>query len=338
MKKFSLVTYNLLNLNEPSLPMYRDKKGWSKEQYDRKVAWTARQIAMFNSDVFAFQELWHSESLSNAFGASGLKDDFELLTPKNTVGKKIVCAAAVRKTIAIESAIWIDKFPEGFVLQSKGGDPQTPQIKVEIKGFSRPVLHAKIRLHPDEELVNLFVCHFKSKGPTEIHEEPWYDKAVHGIHQVGLGAAISTIRRTAEAAAMRFILSQLMKSSNAPVIVMGDINDGQSSNTQNILTEQPSYLFGNAIGGGDTALYSAQIMQEFRDTRDVLYTYSYKGMKESLDHILFSQEFYDQSKKRIWAFDSLVVNNDHLNFDDYKVSGTNDHGIVGATFKYQPAS
>jgi hypothetical protein len=64
-------------------------------------------------------------------------------------------------------------------------------------------------------------------------------------------------------------------------------------------------------------------MQEFRDTRDVLYTYSHQGIKESLDHILFSQEFYDQSKKRRWSFDGLCVNN--------------DHGIVQARFVYRPA-
>ena len=79
-------------------------------------------------------------------------------------------------------------------------------------------------------------------------------------------------------------------------------------------------------------------MQEFRDTRDVLYTYSHNGMKESLDHILFSQEFYDQSKKRRWMFDGLFVNNDHLNQDDHKESGTNDHGIIKASFLYRPVT
>ncbi len=336
MKKFSVATFNLYNLNEPGLPMYRNTQGWSHEQYDRKIAWTGHQIDLLKADVLAFQELWHARSLENAFSQSTLAGGYNLLVPPEANGEKIFCAAAVRQEIPIEAVEWIEDFPENFVLRSSGGDPQTPAIDVAIKGFSRPVLHALLKLHPNEPPAHLYVCHFKSKGPTELYREYWYDKDIHGMHSSALGAAISTIRRTAEAAAMRMILSLAMKKTDEPVIVMGDINDGQNSNTQNILTEQPGYLFGDSRGGGDTALYSAQIMQEFRDTRDVLYTYSFKGMKETLDHILFSQEFYDQSRKRRWMFDGLYVNNDHLNLDDHRDSGTNDHGIIKASFIYRP--
>ena len=336
MKKFSVATFNLRNLNEPGLPMYKDTNGWSQEQYDRKIAWTAHHIDLLNADVMAFQELWHAGSLTRAFSQSSMADGYQLLTPADATGKKINCAAAVHREIPVESMEWIENFPESLVLKSGGGDAQTPAINVAIKGFSRPVLHARLKLHPNESPVHLYVCHFKSKGPTQLFRESWYEKEIHGMHHTALGAAVSTIRRTAEAAAMRVILNQMMKNTDEPVIVMGDINDGQNSNTQNILTEQPGYLFGDSRGGGDTALYSAQIMQEFRDTRDVFYTYSYKGMKESLDHVLFSQEFYDQSKKRRWMFDGLFVNNDHLNQDDHDESGTNDHGIIKVSFIYRP--
>lgn len=336
MKKFSVATINLFNLNEPGLPMYKDTRGWSQEQYKRKIAWTAYQIDSLKADVLAFEELWHAKSLNEAFNQSSMAGGYQLLVPPEATGKKITCAAAVRQGIPVESVEWIEDFPDSFVLSSSGGDAQTPAISVAIRGFSRPVLHARVKLHPKEPPVHLYVCHFKSKGPTDLFREAWYNKEVHGLHHAALGAAVSTIRRTAEAAAMRVILNLTMKNTDEPVIVMGDINDGQGSNTQNILTEQPGYLFGDAKGGGDTALYSAQIMQEFRDTRDVLYTYSHNGMKESLDHILFSQEFYDQSKKRRWMFDGLFVNNDHLNQDDHKESGTNDHGIIKASFIYRP--
>ena len=68
-----------------------------------------------------------------------------------------------------------------------------------------------------------------------------------------------------------------------------------------------------------------------------LYTHVFKNSRESLDHILVSQEFYDNSRKRIWAFDGMEVANDHLNRNDHKQTGTTDHGIVKATFKYHPA-
>lgn len=239
MKKFSVATFNLLNLNEPGLPIYKNTQGWSREEHDRKIAWTARQIDWLKADVLAFQELWHAKSLAKAFSQSSMPDNYQLLVPPDTTGKKIVCAAAVRKEIPVESVEWIEDFPDNFVLSSAGGDAQTPAISVTIKGFSRPVLHARLRLHPKEPLVHLYVCHFKSKGPTDLFRESWYEKDVHGMHHTVLGAAVSTIRRTAEAAAMRVILNLGMKNTDEPVIVMGDINDGQGSNTQNILTEQP---------------------------------------------------------------------------------------------------
>ena len=336
MKKVSFATFNLLNLNEPGLPLYGRSQGWTPTQYAKKIAWTASQLSLLHADVWAFQELWHADALQHAFNAAAMGNHYQLLVPTHAAGQKIVCAAAVRQDIPVESVEWIDKFPSSLVLSSGGSDSQTPAIEVAIQGFSRPVLHARLKLHPKEPAVHLFVCHFKSKAPTELYREPWYAKDLHGMHHTALGAAVSTIRRTAEAAAMRVLLNEVMKNSDEPVIVMGDINDGQGSNTQNILTEQPGYLFGDARGGGDTALYSAQIMQEFRDTRDVLYTYSHQGIKESLDHILFSQEFYDQSKKRRWAVEGLCVNNDHLNVDDHQDSGSNDHGIVQASFVYRP--
>ena len=114
------------------------------------------------------------------------------------------------------------------------------------------------------------------------------------------------------------------------------MNDGKASNTLNILSEQPNYLSPLSRGGGDNALYTAQTLQEYRSVRDVYYTYVFKGQRESLDHILFSEQFYDNSKRRLWAFDELTIENDHLNFGDYKPSGTSDHGILRVGFKWKP--
>ncbi len=52
------------------------------------------------------------------------------------------------------------------------------------------------------------------------------------------------------------ILTEAMKKNDNPVVVLGDLNDGQYSNTINILTEQPNYLFSGYEGRSDTALYA----------------------------------------------------------------------------------
>lgn len=338
--KLSIATFNLFNLNLPGQAMYTNAAGWSQAAYDLKIDWTARQVRLLAADVFGLQELWHADALGEALDASGLADEYDMLVPDEADGSRIVCAALVRKKLLAGKPKWISAFPEAFVLRSQGDDPQTPQIEVNIRGFSRPVLHFQIQPRKDGPQVHVYVCHFKSKAPTKVYTEAWYkqDKATYSKHGKGLGSALSTIRRTAEAAALRFLLSESMKGNDTPVIVLGDINDGQHSNTANIITDQPRYLVGDSEGGGDTALYTAQTLQEYRDTRDVYYTHIHQDIRESLDHILVSQEFYDNSRKRLWMFDGMLVNNDHLNFEDHKGLGTNDHGIVCATFKYKPVA
>jgi predicted extracellular nuclease len=148
---------------------------------------------------------------------------------------------------------------------------------------------------------------------------------------------MSTIRRTAEATALRVLLTKAMKGTVTPVIVLGDLNDGQHSNTVNILTEQPRYLVGDSKGGADTGLYTAQTLQEYRDTRDVYYTHVHEELRESLDHVLVSEQFYDNSRKRQWLFDGLAINNDHLNDEDHRLTGTGDHGVVKVSFRWRPA-
>ena len=335
--QIGFTTCNLYNLNEPGLPMYSNTSGWSQEQYDKKIAWTANIIQQLHADVWAFEELWHEKSLKNIFSKSGLASEYTLLVPPGHAGDKIVCAGAVKKAYLAGQPEWIEHFPETFIMKSDGDDDQTSEISVEIQSFSRPVLHFKIKPRSNGKQIHVFVCHFKSKAPTKIYKEAWYDKETYSKHTEAIGSGLSTIRRTAEVTAVRMILTDLMKGTDTPVVVMGDLNDGQHSNTLNILTGQPSYLSGLSTGGSDVDLYSAGGLQEYRSERDVYYTHVHQNTKESLDHILVSQEFYDNSKKRQWAFKGLEILNDHLNHEDHKETGSTDHGVVKAVFEYRPA-
>jgi endonuclease/exonuclease/phosphatase family metal-dependent hydrolase len=288
--------------------------------------------------VWAFQELWHAESLENVFSTADFLDEYTLLVPQNHAGQRIVCAGAVRSDILVGEPEWIDNFPDYFRLMSGGYDDKPSDIDIQIDRFSRPVLHFEVKPRSNGKRIHVYVCHFKSKGPTKIYKEPWYSAQVYSKHSEALGAGISTIRRTAEATAMRLILTERMKGTNTPVGVMSDLNDGQHSNTLNILTGQPNYLLtGLSTGGSDVDFYSVGTLQEYRSRRDVYYTHVFNKTRASLDHILVSQEFYDNSRNRIWAFKGMEITNDHLNSDDHKETGSSDHGIVRATFEYLPA-
>ena len=339
LRSFSVATFNLYNFQLPGKFMNPGQKPWTQEEFDRKVAWVARILTSVDADVVGLQELWHRDAMVAALEHGGLTDTYDLLAEPAT-GSHIVCGALVRKGLLRGVPEWTMDFPDAVRLESEdAADPQAPAIKVSIPGFSRPVLRFQLALRDEPPLTEVFVTHLKSKLPTRIDTEPWYDDdpSTYKPHALAIGAAISTIRRTAEATALRVLLTGVMKGTTTPVIVIGDVNDGQHSNTVNILTEQPRYLVGRSTGGVDNGLYTAQTLQEYRDTRDVYYTHVHNDLRESLDHILVSEQFYDNSERRMWLFDGLIINNDHLNDEDHKATGTGDHGVVRVGFTWAPA-
>ena len=82
-------------------------------------------------------------------------------------------------------------------------------------------------------------------------------------------------------------------------------------------------------------MYAVSTLQELRSLRDVYYTYIHEGFRESLDHILVSEQFYDYSSKHIFTFKEMQIYNDHLADYDHKEdapAGSSDHAPVAATF------
>ena len=275
--RFSVATFNLFNFQLPGLKMNPFQKPWTKDEFNHKVSWVARMLENIDADIVGLQELWHAEAMETVLARQALEGRYDLLAePAN--GSKIICGALVRKGLLTGTPTWISTFPQAVRLESDDDmDPQSPAIVVQIPGFSRPVLNFQVALRDDPPLTEVFVAHLKSKLPTQINGEPWYDAdpETYRDHRNALGGALSTIRRTAEATALRVLLTEEMKGTDTPVLVLGDLNDGQHSNTINILTEQPNYLVGESLGGADIGLYTAQTLQEYRDTRDVYYCLLY---------------------------------------------------------------
>lgn len=340
LRQFSVATVNLYNLQLPGAAMNPNQQPWTTTEFEAKVSWLGTQLTTLDADIIGLQELWHRDALLAVLEAAGLTDTYDVLADPAT-GDRIVCAALVRRGLLRGTPRWLDRFPDGVRLESASGeDPQAPAIAITIPGFSRPVLNFQVVLRDDRPATEVFVTHLKSKLPTAIYNEGWYrrDPDLYKPHTTALGAALSTIRRTAEATGLRVLLTAAMKNTDTPVIVLGDVNDGQSSNTVNILTEQPRYLVGESRGGADSGLYTAQTLQEYRDSRDVYYTHVHQDLRESLDHVLVSEQHYDNSLRRIWLFDGLTIYNDHLNDEDHRATGTTDHGLVKVAFRYQPAA
>lgn len=333
-KDISFATFNLYNLQLPGL--HWRQAPYSEADYSEKIAWTAGQLTSLNADVIAFQELWSAECLTDAFTAAGLDGQYELIF----IGDDwydIAVAAAIRDPWELRSKTLHKDFDEGFVLKKRGGsrDPEDDEIEVQISRFSRTILELEVghKDHPDLPSLRVLCAHLKSKLPTRLDREERDLDAVRK-HASALGAALSTIRRTAEAAALRVIVNETLKQSDTPLVVLGDLNDSRLSNTLAIITEQPSYRLYESHRAGsrsDAGLYSAGALQQLRSLRDVFYTHEYKGVRENLDHVLVSEQFYDHSRNRIWSFKEMKIWNDHLEDEDLASS---DHGVVAAYFVY----
>lgn len=338
-RAISFASVNLLNLARPGQATHPGATPISQSLYDAKVAWVAKIIDGTDADVYAFQEVWSEEALRDCFDASVKGFQYTVVARDGPAGKVQVGAAFRHTRLDLLTHGWIEEFPDGVKLVKRAAGAGQPdhQMLATIDRFSRPVLQLRLRQSDGQELTFMSI-HLKSKLAMQLDRQEYDDPDVRR-HRRALGEALSAIRRTAEAVALRVHLNVLLEGSNEPVVIAGDLNDGHLSTTAQIISAQPPVkLFkASTIGSAptksqDVGMYSAQMLQEFRSVRDVYYTYEHESLLESLDHIFVSEEFYEHSPKSLWAFRELIVLNDHVHTrknDDKVIS---DHGVILVRF------
>jgi len=338
----SITTFNLKNLTLPGNTIYASTKPvYSVDEFKQKIQWVGERIAETKSDIIGFQEVWEIEALRRCFAAVGLEDEYDIIGQDAPTRFKVQVAFAVKKGTLRGEPIWHEDFPENAIFRKRQTAQTTHHMEVVINNFSRPPL--EIQVKPDRRgapEMSVFCTHLKSKRPMDL-DRAERDK-LPSQDEVAIGSALSNLRRSAEAAALRILLNERMLGNDHPFIVLGDLNDDYLSVSTTIVTGDPSYkLFEASRTGsrssksGDLGLYSTQMLKQYRSLRNVHYTHIYKNKLEVLDHILVSEQFYDHSPKRIWAFKDTKYYNDHL--EDHKNSNlTTDHGIVTAEFDYKP--
>jgi predicted extracellular nuclease len=353
MRDLSFATFNLLNLQVPgeltygNAPLYPDD-AVGREAYNTKIEWIASRLKLLDAEVIGFQELWNASALVEAFNEAGLGGEYDIVARDAPGRGRPQVALAVRKdrtgkSQIAEGAHWQAQFPEGFALDNIHETEGAQEVvTVTLNEFSRPVLRATIRPEgggtPD---VHVIVAHLKSKGPARISFRGSGDipKEYRGI----VSTATSHIRRVMEAGALRALLDGIMAAEDedalSPTVVIGDLDDDTLAITTELITDQPTYKVIEKSTAGrtsDKGLYSVERLQQFRSLRHVYYTHIYKDNRESLDHILVSEEFYDHSRKRHWSFREMEVYNDHLNREEFEAFGASDHGLVRAYFDCNP--
>jgi predicted extracellular nuclease len=365
MRDVSFASFNLHNLQLPDAPMYPRSRPYTAEEFAAKTRWAAAMIGRLDADVIAFQEVWAREALEAVLAEAGVDPGYRLAFITDGAWDGVAVACAVRAPWEIRAVERHKAFPPAMRLvkrkqsmaQLRAAPPDAdarvdPErdptfapsqedegVQVAIEEFSRSVLQVTVGHARATEVpaIEVFCTHLKSKLATPLDDPEYRDPAVRP-HAAALGSAISTIRRIAEAAALRIVVDGVMRGGDRPAVVLGDLNDGTFSDVLAVLSGQPSFRVAATSTAGersDTGLYTGVQLQQLRSLGDVYYTHEYRNVREVIDHVLVSEQFYDWSEKRLWAFREMRFFNDHVPAEDRERS---DHGQVVARFEWEPVA
>ena len=316
----SFASFNLYNFQKVGSTVHGSNPV-RQDDYDKKLAWTRSMLIEMDADVVAFQELWSKECLDEVLSVPELSAYRPVYIKSSWYN--IAVALIVRTPWVVEGEKEvIKKFPFTKLVKIDENDGEDDEVTVSISKFSRSII--KVRIKNQDSLntpeITVFACHLKSKLPSNPSN-------ITSAYRSSVGSAISTIRRTAEATALRMLLIDHMQGQATPTVVLGDFNDDPLSNTLNLITDQPSMT--KRSRGGDKSLYSTLHLQQLKSFRDVFFTHEYKNHKGMLDHILVSEEFFEHSSDAIWSHKNTRIWNNHIE-DDY--AHTSDHGIIKSIF------
>jgi endonuclease/exonuclease/phosphatase family metal-dependent hydrolase len=328
-KTIKVATFNVLNLLLPEVEYYDNKK-YTQIEYERKIDWIAGQLIAMNADIVGFQEVFQLEALQAAVERSGIYKGAHIIGAKQD---GILPRLAILSRFPISASTVYENFPEDSLIELENHET-SEKITLPYKKFSRPVLQADIKVHEDF-IISFFVVHLKSKRPGFINNEN-RDNPVH----LAKGQTRSLLIRSAEATALRSILSATMKGNERPVILMGDVNDnGISVSTRIVSGEIPFRKLPSEIKQNvwDVLLYHVKDLQARKSFHDFYYTHVHNGHYESLDHIMVSQELVSENPRSIGRVGYVSLLNDHL-FDstlsnEKPKSWQSDHGQVSVTIE-----
>lgn len=306
-----LATFNLLNLALPEHEYYPGQF-FTRELYEKKVDWIARQLIVLDADVVGFQEVFHRGALEEAIKRTGI---YDLDKPIEEGGARLHVAdetgdlprVAILSRLPIRGLEIIRNFPQE-------GRLDTEDSELPWRSFHRPVLRALVEFPGREEatvhLVTVYVVHLKSKRPLLL---PGEDR--HNAWHEARGQARSLMLRACEVAALRWRILQEVQGTQIPLILLGDFNDSTHAVTSDILQgKQPQKNYPPDVRNKlwDVLLYACADIQQRRSFKDVYYTHLHNSHYESLDHILVSQEFVNENPRHIAVVEYMRLYNDHL--------------------------
>jgi hypothetical protein len=393
MSSFTLGTFNVKNLIGADQEYYKWER-YTQEEHAWKQDWLSDQLLSMDADIVGFQEIFEDDALAAIVAMTNTKgeelNEVAIPDPKKRYSRKMIFRrlkytsypegglaflpnihdtgepgnrrpglAILSRHPFIEPPVAIQDISDDPIEmrfdQLGGGDAGSYRLT----NVSRPIVRARIDV--DGRAITVFNCHLKSKlGEFEGSFEGAPEKNLLDYDPVGraIGEARSLIRRAAEAAALRRLVVDELKTG-APVVVMGDLNDSENAVSSAIIagerpfknyawlrrhdatkpnqryTDEENDQIQTAIRR--SRLLSAEKMFIRQSLRDMIYTSAFGGVYESIDQILLSHHFQPDAEGQEFALEYLQCFNDHLTDGGFEEAPYNklasDHGQLVATIR-----
>ncbi|TWE12931.1 lamin tail domain-containing protein [Rudaeicoccus suwonensis] len=311
-KQAAIATFNVENL-APSDP---------QTKFDRLAAQIVHNLAA--PDVVALEEIQDNSGATDDGTVDSTQTTDKLISAITAAGGPSYTAVWINPTNDADGGqpggnirqVFIYRSDRGMAFVHKAGGTATNSTQVTGKGAATSISFSPGRLDPTDSawsssrkpLVGEFLWqgtpifvvanHFNSKGG---------DDPLTGRYQQPVRT--SEAQRHAQATIVRTFVSQLLKANSAAnVVVLGDLNDFEFSQTADIL-----------VGSGKSALTDLPRTLPVNQR----YTYDYEGNSQVLDHILLSPSLTAKYKYQVV----------HTNSEFYDQDSDHDPQVVKLTLK-----
>ena len=309
-QEIRFATFNVFNLAPAGARLYDNLVPTTPEEYEAKIAWTARQIDLLDADVIGFQEIFSQATLKEVLARTRhYRDAIHLGFDPDPAAERLTPSVALVSRLPLaEPGQALHYFPDGVALPPGSRDPDR---------FTRAPLHAAIALSPDVT-VDVVVVHLKSRRPDYRNGDTSDDPQLYA-----LACLRSLIRRGTEAAALRVLMSEMARVNRRPRVVLGDFNDVADSVTTGI-------VLGIGTPLAERLFDACQLQRRQDHLRHVGFSSVHEGRYSTIDHILVSEEFNASLPSAIGEVVDVVYLNDHL---DLELPEASDHGQVVARIR-----
>jgi endonuclease/exonuclease/phosphatase family metal-dependent hydrolase len=332
----TFATMNLYQFAEPPVAWYDQDNVYTDTQWQDKKQWITDQLASVNADVVGFQEVFSVDALRALAAAAGYSEFAVVDQPKEkddapNVHYSPVVALASKHPIKNAQAVAV----AAHLL------PHLP-ITQDFK-FSRQNIRALVTL-PELGDTTVYVAHLKSKRadqPNTATSVPMTvtDAVFNAAVGTSLGQSSSMIQRTVETSMLyNDVINQIRKDPNAPVIVMGDMNDTAHSVAIDALTNQNAHydLDGAWSDEHKLAIYQSRLYDAYSLTPNQQggqrpSTHFHKGNGHVVDFIFVSNALNSENPASIARPIKYKVTNGHLKADGVGDQQQSDHGVVALT-------